>query len=242
MVEELLEGDPLRDQRNPLRAVLRHPACLVRWLFLQRLRPHSGGVYCVLDHVTVDGSVTVRAGSDVDLENSRVTGGVWVQPGGEVEIGVSLFGGEETHSVVGGGLHLDHPVDWDIETATIMGGVSITGDVLFEPTFCGNTVVGAMRVSSSTPEEMWIGDPEENFIGESPCTGNRILGSLTLVDSKGFEVEGNVVSGSVRLVGSQLELNGNRIAGSLLCSGGTVIDPPAPEDPSGNTVGGRDTC
>jgi len=37
---------------------------------------------------------------------------------------------------------------------------------------------------------------------------------------------------------STLELNGNRIGGSLFCTASTVILPPEPPDPSGNTASG----
>jgi len=39
-----------------------------------------------------------------------------------------------------------------------------------------------------------------------------------------------------------LELGGNTIGGSLLCTNGTVIHPPPSGDTVGNTVRGRDTC
>ncbi len=204
----------------------------------------TDGNFCSLSNVTVYGPVTVRAGGVIDLEDSRVNGGVIVQPGGEIEIGISLFGGTETHSIVTGGLRLHDPIDWDIETATIFGGVRIVGGVEFNPTFCGNTIWGKVSIKDVATDETWIGDPEpeEGLINGLPCEGNRIHGSLSLSDSSGFEVEGNVVQGSVLLKASSLELNGNTIGGSLICSKGTVILPPAGPDPSGNSVRGKNTC
>ena len=200
--------------------------------------------FCSLDHVTVNGGIVVDSGSDVDLETSTVHGGVVVTPGGEIEVGISLFSGITTHSVVTGGLRLRRPVDWDIETATISGGVRIVGGVRFSPTICGNTIKGGLTVAGVETEETWIGDPEseEGIIAGRPCEGNRISGSLSLTSSSGFDVEGNVVGGSVLLRSSTLDLNGNRIRGSLLCSKGTVIFPPEAPDPSGNSVHGKNTC
>jgi hypothetical protein len=202
----------------------------------------TGNNYCLLDHVTVNGGVTVVSGSDVDLENSTVNGGVSVRPGGEIEVGVSLFGGVRSPSTVRGGVRLTRPVDWDIETAHVYGGVRITGGVSALPTFCGNTVFGGMSVRDVSAANTWIGDPGETLAGELTCLRNRIHGSLSIKNSAKLVVEGNRVTGSVFLKGSTLELNGNKIGGSLFCSAGTVILPPEPPDPSGNTVRGANTC
>jgi hypothetical protein len=203
----------------------------------------SGNNYCLLDHVTVNGGVTVVSGSDVDLENSTVNGRVSVRPGGEIEVGVSLFSGVRSPSTVRGGIRLNHPVDWDIETAHVDGGVRITGGVDAFPTFCGNTVYGGMSVRDVSAAMTWIGDPGETLGGgELTCLRNRIHGSLVLENSATFVVEGNRVTGSVFLTGSTLELNGNTIGGSLFCRDGTTILPGESPDPSGNTVGGANTC
>jgi hypothetical protein len=201
----------------------------------------TGDNYCLLDHVTVNGGVTVVAGSDVDLENSTVTGGVRIRPGGEIEVGVSLFAGVRSPSTVRGGIRMKRPVDWDIETAHVFGGVRITGGVDVQPTFCGNTVYGGMSVRDVSTAMTWIGDPGETF-GELTCLRNRIHGSLSIDHSATLVVEGNRVTGSVFLKASTLELNGNRIGGSLFCTDGTTILPGESPDPSGNTVGGANTC
>jgi hypothetical protein len=209
----------------------------------------TGHNYCLLDHVTVHGGVTVAAGSDVDLENTTVTGGVHVRPGGEIEVGISLFSGVRSPSTVRGGIRLHRPVDWDIETAHIYGGVRINGlrrvpqAPVQAPTFCGNTVYGGMSVRGVSARPVtWIGDPGETIAGELTCLRNHIHGSLRISHSHTVIVEGNHTSGSVLLNASRVELNGNTIGGSLHCSGGTTIVPGEAGDPHGNTVRGANTC
>jgi hypothetical protein len=210
----------------------------------------TGDNYCLLEHVTVHGGVTVVSGSDVDLENSTVTGGVNVRPGGEIEAGLSLFlTGARSPSTVRGGIRLNRPVDWDIETAHVYGGVKINQlkivpQIHFQqPTFCGDTVYGGMSVRDVRARTMtWIGDPREVLAGHLTCFRNHIHGSLSIQNSSTVIVEGNQVTGSVFLKASTLELNGNRIGGSLFCRPGTTILPGESPDPSGNTVGGANTC
>jgi hypothetical protein len=210
----------------------------------------TGNNYCLLEHVTVHGGVTVVSGSDVDLENSAVTGGVNVRPGGEIEVGISLFlTGARSPSTVRGGIRLSQPVDWDIETAHVYGGVKINQlkivpqDPSQQPTFCGDTVYGGMSVRDVPARTMtWIGDPGEVLAGHLNCFRNHIHGSLSIQNSSTVVVEGNQVTGSVFLKASTLELNGNKIGGSLFCRPGTTILPGESPDPSGNTVGGANTC
>jgi hypothetical protein len=202
----------------------------------------TGHNYCLLSHVTVNGGVTVVSGSDVDLENSTVNGGVSVRPGGEIEVGVSLFSGVRSPSTVRGGIRLDQAVDWDIETAHVYGGVRITGGVKVFPTFCGNTIYGGMSVRGVAAGITFIGDPGETLGGQLTCLSNRIHGTLSIENSATLVVEGNHVTGSVFLKASTLELNGNKIGGSLFCTAGTTILPGESPDPSGNTVGGANTC
>jgi len=210
----------------------------------------TDGNYCLLDEVTVSGAVVVEAGGVLDLEDSTVNGGVRVLRRGEIEIGISLFGGVVSTSKVNGRLWLDHPVDWDIEMAHLNGRVTINGlggPIGFaEPTFCGNHVRGGMRVSNvlvAPPGETFFGDPEEEEGLPITCFGNTIHGSFTLRNSGiNVEVEGDRVSGSVFLIASTLDLNGNTIGGSLICRSGAVLLPPEEPDPIGNTVRGRNTC
>lgn len=209
----------------------------------------TGHNYCLLGHVTVHGGVTVAAGSDVDLENSTVTGGVDIRPSGEIEVGISLFSGVRSSSTIRGGIRLDDPVDWDIETAHIYGGVKINKLKIVpqfpaqQPTFCGNTIYGGMSVRGVSARTVtWIGDPGEVLAGELTCLRNHIHGVLSIQDSSTVVVEGNHVSGSVFLRASTVELNGNTIGGGLFCTAGTTILPGESRDPSGNTVRGANTC
>ncbi len=205
----------------------------------------AAGTYCLLDNVTINGTLIVHGVGDLE-GSSLVSAGVRVRPGGELEVGASLFGGTVSKVTIRGGLSFNNPVDWDIETAHIYGGVTINQYIAppgTAPSFCGNTVYGGMTVRNAYTTITWIGDPGENLAGELTCRPNRIHGSLSISDSFTFVVEGNWVSRSVLLNASTVELNGNQIGGNLLCTGGTVILPPeSPDDPSGNTVGGSNTC
>jgi hypothetical protein len=205
----------------------------------------TGDNYCLLTNVTVNGGVTIDSGADIELDASIVNGGITVTPGGEIEVNPgSVFGGTPTVSTINGGIVLTNPVDWDIETAHIIGGVTFNGGPSpgNEPTFCGNTVVGSVsmrNVRTARGAETWFGDPVDEFF---ECRGNTISGSLSITNSSFLELEANTVGGSVSLSSSTLELNGNTIGGRLSCSNGTVIVPGQPGDPSGNTVGGSNTC
>jgi hypothetical protein len=162
--------------------------------------------YCLLDHVRVFGGVVVYG--QVELESSYISGGVHLRPGGEIELGASIFGGDRTVTTVHGGLHLTHPVDWDIENGLIYGGVHIRGgvDPHASPTFCGNTVHGTMSVRNVTAGIAWIGDPSEDVLFEGgPCTGNTIKGSLLVLNSSLVHIEGNHVTGHTRTTGSRTE-------------------------------------
>jgi hypothetical protein len=87
-----------------------------------------------------------------------------------------------------------------------------------------------------------LGDPGEVLGEHLTCFRNHIHGSLSIQNSSTVVVEGNQVTGSVFLKASMLELNANRIGGSLFCGSGTTILPGESPDPSGNTVGGANTC
>jgi hypothetical protein len=163
--------------------------------------------YCLLADVTVTGGVTVLGGGQVELESSRVAGGVRVRPGGEIEVGTSVFGGEATVTTIRGGLRLDHPVDWDIENARILGGLRIAGGVspLAAPTLCGNTIAGGLRIRAVQATIAFVGAPGDAILGAGgACEGNVIRGALTILDSGLLHVEGNRVSGAVRIHRSRL--------------------------------------
>ncbi len=199
------------------------------------------GAGCVLDNVTVNGGVVVDSGAFfLDVENgSTINGGLVVNAGSE--LGVGFFGGPQV--TINGGLVIGGTNFAVVSGALIKGGVSITGSI-FNTAVCGNDIRGNVTISNvSSDGSFWIGDPEDAPpVVLTSCTGNSIRGSLTVSNSGPLEVEGNTTTGSVSLNASTLELNGNTIGGSLSCSGGTVIQPPAGPDPSGNTVHGSNTC
>jgi hypothetical protein len=139
-----------------------------------------------------------------------------------------------------GGIILNKPVDWDIETANIVGPVIFNGlTAPSQPTFCGNTVAGGVKMWNVAADVTFFGDPgDEDF----ECPGNTINGVLSIAHSSFLELEGNTVNGSMFLDSSALELNGNTISGSLVCTGDTEILDGQPGDPSGNAVGASNTC
>lgn len=198
--------------------------------------------YCFLVNDTINGGVTILDGSDIELDGSTVTGGITVMPNGEIEANPgSVFGDNPTTSTVYGGITLTNPNDWDIETTTIFGGVSINGaNPENAPTFCGNHVIGNVGIRNALLVASWFGDPADEFVD---CPGNTISGSLSITNSTNFETEANTIGGSVFLNASDLQFDGNTIGGSLICSNGTTIESGSDQgDPSGNTVGGKNTC
>jgi hypothetical protein len=240
----------------------------------------GGGVdgYCELRDVTVYGGIHVDATPEsfqsqghwntVNLIGSRVSGGVTVGDGSEVDTSIELsdFSIATVPSSIDGGLTLDHARFATVANATIRGGLSVQSNtdntflcaVLGVPpdfcfsnfAFCHLTIDGNVSEAGINGAQAFLGDPEEQFFANSHCTGNMIHGSVRMTDSnftrpadgEPSEIEGETVTGSVILDHSTLELGGNTIGGSLLCTNGTVIHPPAPGDVVGNTVRGQDTC
>jgi len=209
--------------------------------------------YCLLDHVTVNDGIIVNPGGNVELESSLVSGGIVVSACGEIEVDLSDHPTGET-STINGDLKAtaatDCPSggfsDLDIWTARINGRLSISGSYLGGPTVCGNEITGNVVLDHVTSvHPFWLGDPDGVF----GCPGNTIGGTLSVSNSlavgvgRSLEVEANRVSGSVLLSASTLELNENTIGGGLRCSNGTVILLREPDDdPVGNTVRGANTC
>lgn len=205
----------------------------------------------------------------VALGGSTVNGGI-VDNGGGVDIGVGdFFAFDRTGegSTINGGVKLNHPLFFSSADATIRGGFTVNGqrdpapvfgctpgEPCFEDSFlCGNTIVGNVTVQDEAYGQVFMADPGEVFYGNwAACDANTIHGSVFLTNSnfinpfsgEANEIEGDAVSGSVNVDHSTAEVYGNTIAGSLLCTNGTVIQPPAAGDPSGstNTVGGTNTC
>ena len=213
---------------------------------------------CIVDQITVNGGVTVLEGGHLQLTNSTVNGGIIALPCGELDVNATTLGAgvpTGTTSTINGGIDIAAGAvcttpgafsNADIYTAQIDGGISITGvyAVGALPFVCGNTIKGSIHVNDLTVTpiglfEGAIGDPNSPF---QSCPGNTITGSLHMSHSSVLAVESNTFGGSVLLSASTLELNGNTINGSLRCSDGTVILPPDPGDPTGNTVKGTNTC
>ena len=213
---------------------------------------------CMADNVTVNGGITVEEGGHLQLTSSTVNGGIITLPCGELDINATTLGAgvpTNTTSTINGGIDIAASAvctvpgafsDVDIYTAQIDGGISMTGTfpVTFFPFICGNTVKGSLHLDNVTVTpiglfEGTIGDPDSAL---RSCPGNTITGSLHMSHSSVFAVESNTIGGSVFLSADTLELNGNIINGSLMCSDGTVILPGEPGDPTGNTVHGKNTC
>jgi len=198
---------------------------------------------------------------------STVYGGVRVGHGGLLAVDVVYATGEvNASSTINGGITANEALGLDIEFATVTGGVTLDGtedfsflcgspeDGCFQNTsMCGDNVFG--NVTISTPpgaDQNFLGDPGEQFFANADCDANTIHGSVFLTnsnflnpfDGESNEIEGNTVTGSVHVDGSTAEVYGNTVGGSLLCTNGSVIQPPAPGDPSGSTndVNGANTC
>jgi len=213
---------------------------------------------CGIDSVTVNGGITIEEGGHLQLTNSTVNGGILTLPCGELY--VNAIGGIPTNtpSTINGGIDiiastecttLGASSDADIWTAQIDGGISMSGTFMpgVYPYICGNQIKGSVHIDNVTvteagpppsPLEGVIGDPD----AQHPCPGNTISGSLHMTKSLMFAVESNTIGGSGLISGSTVELNGNTVNGSLLCSDGTVVLPPDGTDQPGNTVHGKNTC
>lgn len=209
---------------------------------------------CIVDQVTVNGGIIVEAGGHLQLTSSTVNGGIITLPCGELDVDATTLGsGVPTGgpSTISGGIDIAASAlctvpgalsDVDIWTAQIEGGIAVTGTFLPTtfPFICESTVKGSVHADNVTgTPEFTIGDPNSPNFG---CPGNTITGSLHMSHSSVFAVESNTIGGSVLLSADTLELNGNTINGSLMCSDGTVILPGEPGDPTGNTVHGKNTC
>jgi hypothetical protein len=207
---------------------------------------------CVVDHVTVNGGITIESGGHLQLTSSTVNGGIVTLACGEIDVNATTNGGgvpTGTHSSVNGGIDITASdvctsgfSDADIWTAQIQGGISITGTFspAVTPFICNNQFKGNIAIHSVTaPAGFVFGDPDE---GVQSCVGNTVTGAFILSDSALFKVESNVIGGSALLMGNNtLEFNGNTIGGSAKCSSGTVIVPGEAGDQP-NTVHGSNTC
>jgi hypothetical protein len=85
---------------------------------------------CIVYNVTVDGGLTVDGAAHLQLSTSTVNGGIYVQPGGELDLqAVTPFSGQPIpgSSKVNGGIVLNNAFDFDLRNSAINGGVSISG-------------------------------------------------------------------------------------------------------------------
>ena len=232
------------------------------------------GFQCNLTGVTVYGGITVDANDAtgtgefpigyLSIDGSTVHGGIVVNGGG-IDVGVDNFDGDNrtfSPTTIYGGLRVNHAVFYTTADATIHGGVVMDG--IRDPStdsglavfsqMCATEVFGDVVVRDlDNVIRTFIGDPgEPAYANGAFCDGNTIHGSVSLINSsrvnpishEGSEIEGNTVTGSVHVDHSVAEVWSNIVGGSLLCTNGTVIQPPLPGDPSSanNTVNGQNTC
>jgi hypothetical protein len=227
------------------------------------------GFQCNLTDVTVYGGITID-GSDstgsgelpigyLSIDGSTVYGGIVVN-GGAIDVGVDGFDSFNrtfNPTTINGGLRLNDAGFFTTADATIHGGLTMNGvrnDVPILSQMCASEVFGDVTVRDlDNVIRVFIGDPGEPLYGNGAfCDSNAIHGSLSLIDTtrvnpfthEGSEIEGNSVTGSVHIEHSVAEVWSNVIGGSLLCTNGTVIQPPLPDDPSQaqNVVNGANTC
>jgi len=198
---------------------------------------------------------------------STVYGGISVGHGSRLGVGIVYATGEvNTGTRIYGGITANEAFGLDIEFATVRGGVTLNGledfsflcgspeDGCYQNTsMCGDNIVGDVHISTPPgADQNFLGDPGEQFWTNANCDANTINGSVFLTnsnfinpfDGEASEIEGDLVTGSVHIDHSTGEVYGNTIGGSLLCTNGSVIQPPAEGDPSGstNTVRGANTC
>lgn len=207
----------------------------------------------------------------VDLIDSTVHGGVVVAKGSELDTSINEadFSVTSAPSTIDGGVKLDQSIFPVLANATVRGGIATDG-ITEPPTyvlpgfcgdagdpqcwnndiFCGLTIYGDVVERNLDFTQAFLGDPLDFQFANSDCQPNTIHGSVTMKDSnfvrfdgEPSEIEGDTVTGSVIVDHSTAEVSDNTIGGSLLCTNGTVIHPPASyELPGGNTVRGQDTC
>jgi len=227
------------------------------------------GFQCNLTGVTVYGGIKVD-GTDatgtgelpigyLSIDGSTVYGGITVNGGG-IDVGADGFDSFNrtfNPTTINGGMHLSHASFFTTADATIRGGVTMDGvrsDFPVISDMCATEVFGDVAVRNlDNIIRVFIADPGEPVYNNGAfCDANTIHGSVSLINStrvnpqshEGSEIEGNTVTGSIHVDHSVAEVWSNIVGGSLLCTNGTVIQPPLPDDPSqaNNTVNGLNTC
>jgi hypothetical protein len=173
---------------------------------------------CFLDNITVTGGIIVNPRGQLQLSNSTVSGRIQVLPGGELDIQAvtgrqgQLIPGSST---ITGGITIDTADDLDLFNATVVGGISITGPVNATYALCGLAIIGPLTLTDSTGGFARIG-----ISSSGPCdSGNTIVGSVTVDNSVIEDFTNNTVIGSLRCVngGVVIASSGNTIVGSNTC-------------------------
>jgi len=217
------------------------------------------GSICVLDHVTVDGSVTVDSFGELYLQNGAVvSGGISAGPASTVQI---AFG-----SSVGGGVTMDSArivtiasstlshglsgktTNLSILSSTVTGGISVA--IRGEFDLCDSKVHGSVQKSGFGRTQ--IGDPPPDGevvpvaawnnvqVQYYTCGGNTITGSLT-VQQGPVSIEANKISGqgaALTVTDANLELSGNTVSGGATCTGDIFRSSDDGDNLPGNTYGG----
>jgi len=223
---------------------------------------------CVLDHVTVDGSVTVDSDASLFLQNGAVvTGGITIGSGAsslQVAFG-SKVGGAVTLNTAGivtiASSTLSHGLSGtsetlDILSSTINGAVSVTNAGSFF--LCGSQVAGPVQSTGGglleigdrdSPDPLPVvvaaqnGGPVQVYF----CAGNTIAGSLTVNGGVG-EIEANKIGGAgtgtaLTVTNVFMELEGNTVRGSAVCTGDTLLGlDDTPPEPSNIFSGKNNGC
>jgi hypothetical protein len=163
---------------------------------------------CILDQVTVDGGLTVRAGAHLQLSNSTVNGGINVDPHGKLELQAST---------ISGGIVLNNADDIRLHNSVINGGVLIAGpgNVNFRPTLCNMNINGGITVTNAN---IYKGIDIGVSSGGS-CSGSNITGHLAIDKSVVSGLFNANIKGSLRCInGGMVKSNsGNTITGSNTC-------------------------
>jgi hypothetical protein len=172
---------------------------------------------CILDHVTVQGGLTVDGGAHLQLSNATINGGINVQPGGKLDLqgGGKLVLGSST---INGGIVFNNASDFHLRNSVVNGGVSIAGpgNGGFSPTVCDLTIRGG--VTATNANQYFGFDIGATLFGLS-CSGNKIDGSVTVDNSVVGFLFNNVINGSLVCInrGVVSSNGGNTIAGSNTC-------------------------
>jgi len=228
--------------------------------------------FCVLTHVTIDGGINVEPTPLAQLiccnQNLAILNGSTVD--GRVDVGSAsgfvtgidpdTFNLTHDRSTIGGRLNFD-AAGFLLADATVGGGITKNGAFDWSlvcggdpgcfgtDLLCGSDVFGNVTIGDTNSEEVFLGDPKEPLFPNGDCAGNAIHGSVLLRDTnfsvagaEPAEIEGNAITGTVKLDHSTVEVNENTIGGGLLCSNGSVVRPPVSPDLPGNSVHGTDSC